>query len=41
MAYTRDPRVDAYIDAIPAWQQRVCREVRDLRSMRSITRRLG
>jgi hypothetical protein len=25
-----DPRVDAYIDALPTWQQRVCREVRDL-----------
>jgi hypothetical protein len=22
--------VDAYIDALPAWQQKVCREVRDL-----------
>ena len=30
MAYTRDPRVDAYIDALPEWQQNVCREVRDL-----------
>ena len=30
MAYSRDPRVDAYIDALPAWQQDVCREVRDL-----------
>jgi hypothetical protein len=30
MAYTHDPRVDAYIDALPAWQQGVCREVRDL-----------
>jgi hypothetical protein len=29
-AYPTDPRVDAYIDALPAWQQRVCREVRDL-----------
>jgi hypothetical protein len=28
--YAMDPRVDAYIDALPAWQQRVCREVRDL-----------
>jgi hypothetical protein len=27
---TRDPRVDAYIEALPAWQQDVCREVRDL-----------
>jgi hypothetical protein len=25
-----DPRVDAYIDALPAWQQAVCREVRAL-----------
>ena len=25
-----DPRVDAYIDALPAWQQRICRQVRDL-----------
>ena len=25
-----DPRVDAYIDALPRWQQAVCREVRDL-----------
>jgi hypothetical protein len=23
-----DPRVDAYIDALPAWQQAICREVR-------------
>jgi hypothetical protein len=30
MAYTRDPRVDAYIDALPGWQQVICREVRDL-----------
>jgi hypothetical protein len=22
-----DPRVDAYIDALPAWQQAICREV--------------
>jgi len=29
-AYERDPRVDAYIDALPAWQQDVCRRVRDL-----------
>jgi hypothetical protein len=29
-AYTRDPRVDAYIDALPEWQQAICREVRDL-----------
>jgi hypothetical protein len=25
-----DPRVDAYIDALPAWQQAICREVRAL-----------
>ena len=30
MAYVADPRVDAYIDALPSWQQAVCREVRDL-----------
>ena len=26
----KDPRVDAYIDALPAWQQDICRRVRDL-----------
>ena len=30
MTYTADPRVDAYIDALPVWQQAVCREVREL-----------
>jgi hypothetical protein len=30
MAYTADPRVDAYIDALPDWQQAICREVREL-----------
>jgi hypothetical protein len=25
-----DPRVDAYIDALPDWQQAVCRAVREL-----------
>src|SRR5690242_13211987 len=30
MTYTADPRVDAYIDALPGWQQAVCREVREL-----------
>ena len=30
MSYDRDPRVDAYIDALPGWQQAICREVRDL-----------
>src|SRR5690349_11920236 len=26
----RDPRVDAYIDGLPEWQQAICREVRAL-----------
>ena len=30
MTYTTDRRVDAYIDALPDWQQAICREVRDL-----------
>jgi hypothetical protein len=30
MGYPTDPRVDAYIDGLPEWQQRICREVRDL-----------
>jgi hypothetical protein len=30
MDYARDQRVDAYIDALPEWQQAICREVRDL-----------
>jgi hypothetical protein len=30
MAGTRDPRVDTYIDALPDWQQDICREVREL-----------
>jgi hypothetical protein len=30
MGYAADPRVDAYIDALPDWQQAICREVRDL-----------
>jgi hypothetical protein len=28
--YPKDPRVDAYIDSLPGWQQAICREVRDL-----------
>jgi hypothetical protein len=28
--YTADPRVDAYIDVLPDWQQAICREVREL-----------
>lgn len=30
MSYETDPRVDAFIDALPGWQQGICREVRDL-----------
>jgi hypothetical protein len=30
MSYVKDPRVDAYIEGLPEWQQAVCREVRDL-----------
>ena len=30
MSYTTDPRVDAYIDALPEWQRRICHEVRSL-----------
>ena len=30
MSYTVDPRVDAYIDTLPPWEQAVCREVREL-----------
>jgi hypothetical protein len=30
VTYAADPRVDAYIDALPVWQQAICREVRDL-----------
>jgi hypothetical protein len=30
MVDTADPRVDAYIDALPDWQQAICRKVRDL-----------
>jgi hypothetical protein len=28
--YTKDPRVDAYIDGLPPWQQRTCQRVREL-----------
>jgi len=28
MTFKADPRVDDYIDALPAWQQEICREVR-------------
>lgn len=30
MTFDPDPRVDAYIDALPEWQQEICREVRAL-----------
>jgi hypothetical protein len=30
MTYSTDPRVDEYINALPDWQQALCREVRDL-----------
>jgi hypothetical protein len=30
VAYEADPRVDAYIDAVPAWQQDICQQVRDI-----------
>jgi hypothetical protein len=30
MTYTADPRVDAYIDSLPDWQQAICCEVRDI-----------
>jgi hypothetical protein len=30
MSQRADPRVDAYIDALPDWQQAICREVREL-----------
>jgi hypothetical protein len=28
--YETDPRVDAYIRALPEWQQHICQQVRDL-----------
>ena len=30
MEHAADPRVDAYIDALPPWQQDICRTVRSL-----------
>ena len=30
MSWTPDPRVDTYIEALPDWQQAICRQVRDL-----------
>lgn len=29
-SYEKDPRVDAYIDPLPDWQQEICHRVRDL-----------
>jgi hypothetical protein len=28
--YDTDPRVDAYLDALPEWQREICQQVRDL-----------
>jgi hypothetical protein len=30
MRYDKDPRVDAYLDALPDWQREICNQVRDL-----------
>jgi hypothetical protein len=30
MGYTVDPRVEAYINSLPDWQQAICRKVRNL-----------
>ncbi|HLY13031.1 MAG TPA: DUF1801 domain-containing protein [Candidatus Limnocylindrales bacterium] len=30
MSYEQDPRVTAFIEALPGWQQAICRQVRDL-----------
>ena len=30
MTYARDPRVDAYIDALPLWQRDICQQLRDV-----------
>jgi hypothetical protein len=30
MAYRADPRVDAYIERLPEWQQQICQQVRRL-----------
>ncbi len=30
MSHEADPRVDEYIDALPEWQQEICREVREI-----------
>jgi hypothetical protein len=30
VSYEIDPRVDAYIDKLPEWQQAICQEVREI-----------
>jgi len=30
MSYVKDPRVDAYLDGLPAWQREISSKVRDL-----------
>jgi len=30
VSYDKDPRVDAYLEALPDWQRSVCQQVRDL-----------
>jgi hypothetical protein len=30
MSYTKDPRVDDYINRLPEWQQAICQDVREL-----------
>jgi len=30
VTYAKDPRVDAYIDPLPTWQQQICHRVRNL-----------
>jgi hypothetical protein len=30
MPYIKDPRVDAYLDALPDWQREICSRIRDL-----------
>jgi hypothetical protein len=30
MPYAKDPRVDAYIDALPDWQRAICQQIRDV-----------
>ena len=30
MRYVKDPRVDAYLAPLPAWQREICSQVRDL-----------